>query len=282
MTRELRRALPRPARRRPLGRRHVQPGRRPRAGSARTARGVDLNRNFPYRWRANGSRGSRYWGGRRPLSEPESRADPQARAAAAARGDGLVPPALGRGARLRGVRRSFGRRYARLAGMGTSCRGSRPDAATATSWQNAQVGGGTAFVVELGGGRVPDSASRGRNARAAAIVAQRLTRAAWQHRAHDRPALARPAARPARPAAHSARAARAVRRGDRPRGVDEARRRRLDRARRQQGAQARVRARRGPRAGRRHDRDHRRRAVERGPRDRGGVRARSGCAACSC
>ena len=45
-----------------------------RRGTRQNARGVDLNRNFPYRWRANGRRGSRYWGGPKPLSEPESRA----------------------------------------------------------------------------------------------------------------------------------------------------------------------------------------------------------------
>ena len=41
------------------------------SGSRRNARGVDLNRNFPYRWKdLDGS----YESGRRPASEPETRA----------------------------------------------------------------------------------------------------------------------------------------------------------------------------------------------------------------
>jgi hypothetical protein len=61
------------------------------------------------------------------------------------------------------------RRYARLAGMRTSCRG-RGLTGTATSWQNNVVGGGTAFVVELGAGAVGNATAR-RHARAAAMVA---------------------------------------------------------------------------------------------------------------
>lgn len=38
------------------------------------ARGVDLNRNFSFRWRHQGVPGSRYYSGRRPASEPETRA----------------------------------------------------------------------------------------------------------------------------------------------------------------------------------------------------------------
>ena len=38
------------------------------------AAGVDLNRNFPYRWTALGKRGDQQYSGRAALSEPESRA----------------------------------------------------------------------------------------------------------------------------------------------------------------------------------------------------------------
>jgi protein MpaA len=141
-----------------------------RRGTRQNARGVDLNRNFPYRWRANGRRGSRYWGGPKALSEPESRAirrlvlrlrpavtiwyhQPWGAVLACGRGESTAIP----------------RRYSRLAGMGTSCRG-RGLTGTATSWQNNVVGGGTAFVVELGAGGVSD-ATAARHARAAALVA---------------------------------------------------------------------------------------------------------------
>ena len=44
------------------------------ANTRQNARGVDLNRNFPYAWRRLGARGTRYYAGASPLSEPESRA----------------------------------------------------------------------------------------------------------------------------------------------------------------------------------------------------------------
>ena len=43
------------------------------AGTRQNARGVDLNRNFPYRWRHAGLRWSQYYSGPRPLSEPETK-----------------------------------------------------------------------------------------------------------------------------------------------------------------------------------------------------------------
>jgi len=142
-----------------------------RRGTRQNARRVDLNRNFPYRWRMNGRRGSRYWGGPKPLSEPESRAirklvlrlrpavtvwyhQPWGAVLTCGRGDSTTIP----------------RRYASLAGMRTSCRGSELTG-TATSWQNNVVGGGTAFVVEFGAGRVGEGTAR-RHARAAALVAE--------------------------------------------------------------------------------------------------------------
>ena len=142
-----------------------------RRGTRQNARRVDLNRNFPYRWRMNGRRGSRYWGGPKPLSEPESRAIRnlvlQLRPAVAIWYHQPWGAVLACGG---GSSTSIPRRYAKLARMGTSCRG-RGLTGTATSWQNNVVGGGSAFVVELAGGRVPDATAR-RHARAAALVAE--------------------------------------------------------------------------------------------------------------
>ncbi|UMG94008.1 M14 family zinc carboxypeptidase [Nocardioides sp. TF02-7] len=45
-----------------------------RRGTRQNARGVDLNRNWPTSGWSRGPRGSRYWGGPRPASEPETRA----------------------------------------------------------------------------------------------------------------------------------------------------------------------------------------------------------------
>jgi protein MpaA len=138
-------------------------------GTRQNARGVDLNRNFPYRWRTNGRRGTNYWGGPKPLSEPESRAiralilrlhpavtvwyhQPWG-AVLACGGD--VP---------------IQRRYGKIAGMRLDCRGSGLTG-TATSWQNNVVGGGTAFVVEFPAGRISEGTAR-KHAHAAALVAE--------------------------------------------------------------------------------------------------------------
>jgi hypothetical protein len=138
-----------------------------RRGTRQNARAVDLNRNFPYRWRRNGRRGSRYWGGPKPLSEPESRAIRQTVL--------HVRPAVTiwyhqpwNAVLACGREVDIEHRYARLAGAATSCRGGGLSG-TATSWENNVVGGGTAFVVELAGGRISETTAR-RHARAAALV----------------------------------------------------------------------------------------------------------------
>ena len=68
-----------------------------RLGIRQNVRGIDLNRNFPRGWRPSAP-GSRYYGGRRPLSQPESRAAARLIRRLQPRDHDLVPPAV----RLRG------------------------------------------------------------------------------------------------------------------------------------------------------------------------------------
>jgi protein MpaA len=139
-----------------------------KAGRRGNARGVDLNRNFPYRWRPSSSSSPEY-SGPRPLSEPESRA--VARMAKRLRPDvsiwyhqpwgEVLLPCKGKAA--------IERRYARIARFPTNrCRGQRLPG-TVASWQDHELGG-EAFVVELPGGGVSAAEAR-RHARAAAVVA---------------------------------------------------------------------------------------------------------------
>jgi len=124
------------------------------AHTRQNARGVDLNRNFPYRWR-RGPRG-RYYPGRRPASERETRIamrlirriEPditiwfhQPLALVDASGDVTIE-----------------RRYARLVGLPlVHLEGLH---GTATSWQNHVLGRTDAFVVELPGGVTPPRRAR--------------------------------------------------------------------------------------------------------------------------
>jgi protein MpaA len=139
-----------------------------RRGTRQNAHAVDLNRNFPYHWRGNGRRGSPYWGGPKPLSEPESRAI--RRLVVRLRPSVTIWYHQPWNAVLAcGDRIDIQRRYARIAGTSISCRGQNLTG-TATSWQNNVVRGGTAFVVEFASGRVTEATAR-RHARAAALVA---------------------------------------------------------------------------------------------------------------
>ena len=136
------------------------------------ARGVDLNRNFPYRWRAAHGPGSGYYQGPEPASEPETRASMRLiRNLEPAVtiwyhqpwGQVLAP--------CRGPARAE-KRYARVARMPVKrCRGARLPG-TATRWQERRIGG-TAFVVELGPAELDGAAVR-RHARAVVRVAKRL------------------------------------------------------------------------------------------------------------
>jgi hypothetical protein len=116
------------------------------ARSRQNAHGVDLNRNFPYRWRMLGRHGDPTWSGPGPLSEPESRT---ARALIRRLHPAVTiwfhqPLGL--------VDRSGGdvrieRRFARRIGLPLRQIPAYPG--TATRWQNHRFPGATAFVVEL-------------------------------------------------------------------------------------------------------------------------------------
>jgi protein MpaA len=136
------------------------------AGTIGNARGVDLNRNFPYAWRHLG--GSSYLdSGTRPLSEPEARAayrlilqlkpqltiwfhQPLA----------VVDDSQGS--------RKLERAFARLVGLPLEPLVDYPG--SATNWQNHRDPGATAFVTELPAGRLAPAAAA-RYARAILHVA---------------------------------------------------------------------------------------------------------------
>jgi beta-N-acetylhexosaminidase len=122
------------------------------AGTRHNARGVDLNRNFTDAWRRQGRPFSPFYSGPRPLSEPESRA--VRRLVRKLRPDvtiwyhqALRVVDLGSGADARIVRA-----YARRVGLRAGRIGFLPG--VATRWQNKRFPGTSAFVVELGAGKL--------------------------------------------------------------------------------------------------------------------------------
>jgi len=141
-----------------------------RRGQRQNARGVDLNRNWPVNWKRT-ARGSRYYGGPKPLSEPESKA--VAAFAKRIEPDVSIWYHQPFGAVLIGCKGSYPvqRRYAELARFPVQrCTGDLLPG-TAIRWENATFPGSTAFVVEFGARR-PSDASIERHARAALIVAR--------------------------------------------------------------------------------------------------------------
>ena len=120
------------------------------AGTRQNARGVDLNRNFPWRWRHLGHLGDWQYAGPRPLSEPETRI---ARALIL-----RVRPQITIWFHqpLDVVDESGGnprieRRFARLAGLSLKRLPRYPG--SAAGWQDHRLTRSTAFVVELPPGR---------------------------------------------------------------------------------------------------------------------------------
>jgi N-acetylmuramoyl-L-alanine amidase len=127
-----------------------------RAGTRWNARGVDLNRNFPFGWRPLGAPFGSYHSGAGPLSEPESRA----LADLVERVQPRVTVWYHQHMRL--VDRSGGdpwleRRYARRVGL--PYRAIAPLPGTATSWQNDAFPRDSAFVVELPAGPLAPAAA---------------------------------------------------------------------------------------------------------------------------
>lgn len=119
------------------------------------AHGVDLNRNFPFRWQPISD--PTHYAGTHPLSEPETRA-----------AVGLirrVKPAVTIWYHqhedlvdMAGGDRGIARRYAHLARLRATCLPFLPG--TATSWSNHTNPGTTAFVVELSAAPVSSAALR--------------------------------------------------------------------------------------------------------------------------
>ena len=119
-----------------------------RHNTRKNGRAVDLNRNFPFRWRPGGkSKGSPFYPGPKPASEPETKA--VMRFVRRIRPDVSIWYHQDWNAVLacRG-RPEAGAEYARLAGMRLSCRGNRLHG-TVVSWEQHAIRGAEAFVVEL-------------------------------------------------------------------------------------------------------------------------------------
>jgi protein MpaA len=121
------------------------------ANTRQNARGVDLNRNFPYGWRPAGQPGDQQYPGARPLSEPEARIayglilrlHPQI-TIFFHQPLGLVDESGG-DARVE-------HRFAQLTGLPLRRLTRYPG--SAVGWQNHRLPASTAFVVELPAGRV--------------------------------------------------------------------------------------------------------------------------------
>jgi murein endopeptidase len=147
-----------------------------RLGIRTNARGVDLNRNFPWGWRRRGRPWDPQHSGVRPWSERETRI---ARSLIRrVRPDVTIwyhqPQGL---VRAWGASVPEARRFARLAGE--RFRAIRWPSGTAPNWQNHRFAGTTSFVVELPAGRMSRAAVR-RHARAIVRLAETPEPVRWR------------------------------------------------------------------------------------------------------
>jgi protein MpaA len=138
------------------------------AGTRHTSAGVDLNRNFPYRWR---HQDGVYESGSGPASEPETQVLQRFIRRERPRITLWYHQAL------RMVVKSTGdpkleRLYSRRSGLPR--RRLPRYHGTAVSWQNTTFEGDTAFVVELPGGALPAALRRGAQGRHARLRAPPL------------------------------------------------------------------------------------------------------------
>ena len=115
------------------------------------ARGVDLNRNFPYRWAA-AARGT-YYPGPRGGSEPETQALMRLVKRVRPQLGIYYHQHLGITVRAPGADPAIQREYARRTGL--PLRSLPAYRGTAIGWQNHLLRDGSAFVVELRAGRAP-------------------------------------------------------------------------------------------------------------------------------
>jgi murein peptide amidase A len=122
------------------------------AGTRQNGRGVDLNRNFPWRWRPLGPPASLHYAGTRPLSEPESRLVYRLVLRIRPSVSIWFHQALGV-VDESGGNVAIERRFAELVGLPLVRLPRYPG--SAVSWENSRLPGTTAFVVELHAGAVP-------------------------------------------------------------------------------------------------------------------------------
>ena len=138
------------------------------AGTRQNGRGVDLNRNFPYKWQRIGEPWDTYYSGPRPLSEPESRM--------ARRFIVRLKPDITIWYHQHmslvywtGGHKRIQKRYAHLVGLPLVRKPKLPGAAT--RWQNHRWPHSVSFVVELPAGPLSKKSAK-RHARAIVAISR--------------------------------------------------------------------------------------------------------------